>query len=227
MITRKNVLELPDDWDNVLKDELEKDYFLELKRRIFLEYRYKQVCPEIHNVFKALELCHFDRLKVVLLGQDPYHNIGQAHGLSFSVPIGVDKPPSLVNIFKELSNDLQFPIPIHGCLEKWANQDILLLNSFLTVELHRPLSHSKMGWEIFTDCVIQRISDLKENVVFLLWGTFAKNKRFLINQRKHCVLMSGHPSPLSCSRFFGCRHFSKTNEFLTSKNIDIINWSLL
>ncbi len=226
MISRKNILELPGDWNAIFQEEQNKSYFIELKRQIFIEYKEKLIRPDIHNVFKAFELCAFDDVKVVLIGQDPYHNVDQAHGLSFSVPIGIEKPPSLVNIFKELSTDLGVKIPKSGCLESWAKQGVLLLNSFLTVELHKPLSHSKIGWEIFTDCVIQKISDLKNNVVFLLWGSFAKNKRFLIDQKKHHVLMSAHPSPLSSYKFFGCKHFSKANDFLLSQNISPINWFL-
>ncbi|MDD5650080.1 MAG: uracil-DNA glycosylase [Candidatus Nanoarchaeia archaeon] len=226
MINRKNILELPESWKTILQEEQDKSYFIELKKRIFAEYKEKEIRPEIHNIFKAFEWCSFDDTKVVLLGQDPYHNVGQAQGLSFSVPAGIDKPPSLINIFKELANDLEIEIPKSGCLESWARQGVLLLNSFLTVELHKPLSHSKIGWEIFTDCVIEKISDLKSNIVFLLWGSFAKNKRFLIDQKKHQILMSAHPSPLSSYKFFGCKHFSKTNDFLASKNIQPINWFL-
>lgn len=226
MIFRKNILELPRDWQIILKDELHKPYFENLKKQLFFEYKQKNIRPDIEKIFKAFELCSFENLKVVILGQDPYHNVGQAHGLSFSVPENIEKPPSLVNIFKELSNDLNIKTPINGCLEPWAKQGILLLNAFLTVELHKPLSHSKIGWDIFTDNAIKKISDLKENVVFLLWGTFAKNKKFLVDPKKHYILTSAHPSPLSVFKFFGCKHFSKTNEFLISQKIPTIDWSL-
>jgi uracil-DNA glycosylase len=226
MIFRNNSLVLPNDWGTLLNDELQKPYFVDLKEKILLEYRHKQIRPDINNIFKAFALCPLNKLKVVLLGQDPYHNVGQAHGLSFSVSKSIDIPPSLINIFKELSTDLNIERPKNGCLESWASQGILLLNSFLTVELHKPLSHSKLGWEFFTDKVIEKISTTKENVVYLLWGTFAKNKSSLIDHKKHLVLMSAHPSPLSSYKFFGCKHFSKTNEFLVSKGLDPINWSL-
>lgn len=227
MIVRKNSFELPDDWKEILKEEVNKDYFIVLKKNLLEEYKSKIICPKIENVFESFKLCAIDNLKVVILGQDPYHNFDQAHGLSFSVPKFVKMPPSLVNVFKELKSDLSIEIPHHGCLEGWAKQGVLLLNSFLTVELHKPLSHSKIGWELFTDFVIEKISNLKNDLVFLLWGSFAKNKSVLIDRKKHCILTSAHPSPLSSYKFFGCKHFSKTNEFLASKNIPIINWSFL
>lgn len=215
---------LPEDWKFLLKNEFTVDMQNKISDFLYEESKYKTICPETNNIFKAFELCTFNDLKVVILGQDPYHNVGQAHGLSFSVPKGVENPPSLKNILKELSSDLSIEKFSHGCLESWAKQGILLLNSFLTVELHQPLSHSKIGWEVFTDNVIQQISNTKQNVVFILWGSFAKNKIKFIDSNKHFVLTSAHPSPLSSYKFFGCKHFSKTNDFLISKNICPINW---
>jgi uracil-DNA glycosylase len=226
MICRKNFLKLPKDWNEILEEECSKSYFIDLKNKLFLEYRSKHICPSLENVFRAFEICKFENLKVVILGQDPYHNVGQAHGLSFSVPVDVSVPPSLRNIFKEIIDDLSIDKPEHGCLENWALQGVLLLNSFLSVELHKPLSHSKLGWEVFTDFVIEKISSLKENVVFLLWGNFAKDKSFLIDQKKHLILTAAHPSPMSSYKFFGCKHFSKTNEFLFRTRLQQIDWSL-
>lgn len=177
------------------------------------------------NVFKAFELCEFDKLSVVILGQDPYHGDGQAHGLSFSVPEGQALPPSLRNIFKELYDDLHIPISKNGNLESWAKQGVLLLNSILTVERNKPGSHRNIGWEKITDQVIQLISQRKENLVFILWGNFAINKLRLIDQSKHLVLTAAHPSPLSAYKgFFGCRHFSKANAYLKRHNKPIISW---
>lgn len=226
MINRKKFFVLPESWREQLSEEQNKEYFLELKNKVFNEYSEHQVRPDIENIFRAFELCSFDDIKVVILGQDPYHNVQQAHGLSFSVPENIAFPPSLNNIFKELHNDIGIEKPQHGNLEKWAKQGVLLLNAFLTVELHKPLSHSKIGWELFTDSVIQKISMSKQNIVFLLWGSFARNKKKLIDSNKHYILQAAHPSPLSSYKFFGCKHFSKTNVFLESKNIGCIDWSL-
>jgi uracil-DNA glycosylase len=226
MIYRKNFLELPEDWNRLLKEEMSRNYFLRLREQLFHEYQAKHIRPEISNVFKAFELCSVDKTKIIILGQDPYHNVDQAHGLVFSVPKTTKIPPSLINVFKEISDDLGIKNFTHGCLETWATQGVLLLNAILTVELHKPLSHSKLGWEIFTDFVIQTISKTKENVVFLLWGSFARNKARFIDRSKHCILTAAHPSPLSSSKFFGCKHFSKANDFLQSKNIPTVNWSL-
>jgi len=222
MISRKNSLSLPKDWFDILHEECQKDYFVSLKNKIIKEQ--KVIRPNLNKIFFAFELCKFENLKVVILGQDPYHNVGQAHGLAFSVPEGIEKPPSLVNILKELKRDLDVEFA-HGCLESWARQGVLMLNSFLTVELHKPLSHSKIGWEIFTDEVIRKISDLKNSVVFVLWGGFARSKRSLIDSKKHLILESAHPSPLSAAKFFGCSHFSKVNNYLSSKSISPVDWS--
>jgi uracil-DNA glycosylase len=226
MIDRKSFLKLPDDWFHVMSEEYESKYFIDLRKQLLNEYSTKEIRPDLKDVFNAFKFCTFEKLKVVILGQDPYHNVDQAHGLAFSVSKNISIPPSLVNIFKELTDDIGIKTPVSGCLEKWATQGILLLNAFLTVELHKPLSHSNIGWEQFTDSIISKISDLKENIVFIFWGSFAKEKRFLVDQHKHCVLLANHPSPMSSSKFFGCKHFSKTNSYLLSKNIPQIDWSL-
>ena len=177
-------------------------------------------------IFNAFDTCHLDDLKVVIIGQDPYHNYNQANGLCFSVNDGVKHPPSLINIFKEIENDLGKPYPSSGNLERWAKQGVFLLNATLTVRAHEAGSHQKQGWETFTDAVIKMISDQKEHVVFLLWGGFAKKKAKLIDADKHHILTSGHPSPLSANRgyWFGNRHFSQTNNLLTSDGLDVIDW---
>ncbi|MEI6864594.1 uracil-DNA glycosylase [Flavicella sp.] len=223
----KSILKgLDDSWRELLMDELEKDYFNKLE--VFVEYSYAEsTCfPAVENIFTAFNSCSFKDIKVVILGQDPYHDVGQAHGLSFSVTEGVKHPPSLMNIFKELEKDIDFDIPKSGNLIHWAEQGILLLNATLTVEAHKAGAHQKKGWEKFTDAVIEEISKEKENVVFLLWGGYAKKKGAKIDKERHCVLESGHPSPLSANRgyWFGNRHFSKTNSYLLSKNKDEINW---
>lgn len=184
-----------------------------------------EIYPDFDNIFKAFELCTFDKLKVVIIGQDPYHGEGQAHGLAFSVPEGIDMPPSLKNIFKELADDLNTPIPNSGNLERWAKQGVLLMNSILTVKKDQAGSHRNIGWEKITDQIIQTISTKKNIVVFILWGNYAKEKEQLINKEKHLVLTAAHPSPLSAYKgFFGCRHFSKTNAYLRSKEIGEIVW---
>lgn len=184
-----------------------------------------EIYPDFDNIFKAFELCTFDKLKVVIIGQDPYHGEGQAHGLAFSVPEGIDMPPSLKNIFKELADDLNTPIPNSGNLERWAKQGVLLMNSILTVKKDQAGSHRNIGWEKITDQIIQTISTKKNIVVFILWGNNAKEKEQLINKEKHLVLTAAHPSPLSAYKgFFGCRHFSKTNAYLRSKEIGEIVW---
>lgn len=213
-------------WKEILKEEFGKGYFKELQNFVASTYRDNECFPAKENIFSAFNSCDFKDVKVVILGQDPYHDNGQAHGLSFSVLDGVKQPPSLVNIFKELATDIDYTIPTSGDLSHWAKQGVLLLNATLTVEAHKVGSHQKKGWEKFTDAVIQKISEERENVVFLLWGGYAKKKGAKIDAEKHCVLTSGHPSPLSANRgyWFGNCHFSKTNEFLKSKNRDEINW---
>lgn len=217
---------LQNSWKALLKEEFEKPYFIKLQKFVTTAYSGTDCFPAKENIFAAFNTCDFKEVKVVILGQDPYHDIGQAHGLSFSVLPGVKQPPSLVNIFKELAADSDYSIPKSGDLSHWAKQGVLLLNATLTVEAHQAGSHQKKGWEKFTSAVIQKISEERENVVFLLWGGYAKKKGANIDKEKHCVLTSGHPSPLSANRgyWFGNNHFSKTNAFLNSKKIDPIKW---
>ena len=213
-------------WQNILSEELRKPYFLELVKNVDIEYASNTCFPAKELIFAAFNHCPFEKIKVVIIGQDPYHGFGQANGLCFSVNDGIPFPPSLSNIFKEIENDLHLLKPASGNLERWANQGILLLNATLTVRECEAGSHQKKGWETFTDAVIKKISDDKENVVFLLWGGFAKKKGGKINRNKHLVLETGHPSPLSANRgfWFGNHHFSKTNVFLNSKGFTEINW---
>jgi len=215
-------------WKAVLKEEFAKPYFQQIALHLKTEKAQgKIIYPPGSLLFNAFNTTPFSNVKVVILGQDPYHGPGQAHGLCFSVANGVPPPPSLVNIFKELQDDIGIPVPRHGNLTHWAQQGVFLLNASLTVRAGEPMSHSKIGWATFTDTVIQKISDGKKNVVFLLWGKFAQEKRLLIDETKHLILRSVHPSPLSAhAGFFGCKHFSKTNEYLTSKRIDPVDWSL-
>ena len=215
-------------WKEVLKGEFSKPYFEQIPLHIKTEKSQgKIIYPPGSLLFNAFNTTAFDKVKVVILGQDPYHGQGQAHGLCFSVQNGVAPPPSLLNIFKELQDDIGVEIPNHGNLTHWAQQGVFLLNASLSVRAGEPMSHSKIGWAEFTDTVIKKISELKKNVVFILWGKFAQEKRILIDESKHCILRSVHPSPLSAyGGFFGCKHFSKTNEYLTSKGIDPIDWSL-
>lgn len=213
-------------WEKVLKEEFQKPYFVELTSFVTKEYDQNECFPPKNQIFASFDACPFDEVKVVIIGQDPYHDIGQAHGLCFSVNDGVTHPPSLKNIFKELKEDVGIIIPDSGNLNHWAQQGVLLLNATLTVKAHEAGSHQKQGWEQFTDAVIQIISDNREGVVFLLWGGFAKKKGKKIDRNKHLVLETGHPSPLSANRgyWFGNKHFSKTNSFLKKSNLKIINW---
>jgi uracil-DNA glycosylase len=215
-------------WKSVLKDEFEKSYFGQLTSFLKLEKASgKIIYPPGSLIFNAFTQTPFDNVKVVILGQDPYHNPGQAHGLSFSVPEKIPLPPSLVNIFKELKTDIGIECPPAGDLSKWAKQGVLLLNSSLTVRQNEPGSHARAGWTIFTDEVIKRISDQRSGVVFLLWGKYAHEKQHLIDETKHFVLKAAHPSPLSANKgFFGCKHFSKTNEILMSENKTPIDWKI-
>jgi len=218
---------IEDSWKKVLDSEFRKPYFPVLKNFLVDEKKKYTIYPPGPRIFSAFNHTPFHKVKVVILGQDPYHGPGQAHGLCFSVPMGVQQPPSLKNIFIELQSDLNIPIPRHGNLEKWAKQGVLLLNATLTVRANQAGSHQKKGWEIFTDKVIETLSAERENLVFLLWGNYAIQKSALIDQGKHLILKSVHPSPLSASRgFFGCRHFSKTNGYLEQNNIEPINWNL-
>ena len=219
--------DIEEQWYKALKDEFEASYFADIKSFLIEEKKQHIVFPPSSLIFNAFNLTPFDDVKVVILGQDPYHNIGQAHGLAFSVPDNIQKPPSLINIFKELNQDLGLPIPLNGNLEKWAKEGVLLLNASLTVRAHVAASHAKIGWQQFTDAAIKALSDKKQNLVFILWGNYAIAKENLIDHDKHLILKTVHPSPLSASRgFFGCKHFSKTNEYLVKNNIKPIDWSL-
>lgn len=212
-------------WKHVLQPEFDKTYFQALSDFVKKEYQSHQVFPPGKEIFNAFEQCPFDQVKVVIIGQDPYHGPGQAHGLCFSVREGIVFPPSLRNIFKEIQSDVGTPIPQHGDLTRWANQGVLLLNATLTVRAHQAGSHQKKGWETFTDAVIQTVSAKKNNVVFLLWGAYAQRKAEIIDQSKHFILESVHPSPLSAARgFFGNHHFTRANEFLASKGLSPIQW---
>ncbi len=214
-------------WGEVLKDEFTAPYFSDLKDFLVIEKTKHTVYPPGKLIFNAFDQTPFNDVKVVILGQDPYHGIGQAHGLCFSVPKGIKSPPSLVNIFKELNNDLNIPVPNHGNLESWAKQGVFLLNTTLTVRAHEPLSHQGRGWERFTDAVISKLSSQRENLVFLLWGSPAQKKETLIDKSKHLILKTVHPSPLSVYRgFFGCRHFSQANEYLVAHGKTPINWEI-
>ncbi|HEY6082937.1 MAG TPA: uracil-DNA glycosylase [Chitinophagaceae bacterium] len=215
-------------WKEVLQEEFNKPYFEQI---VFFLKQEKQsgrtIYPPGPLIFNAFEKIPFDKVKVVILGQDPYHGAGQAHGLCFSVPDGVTPPPSLINIFKELNADTGTPVPASGNLEKWAKQGVLLLNAMLTVRANSPASHSKIGWENFTDTVIRLLSDKKQGIVFILWGRFAQDKQELIDETKHHILKAAHPSPFSANNgFFGCRHFSKTNELLKEEGLEPIDWRL-
>ncbi|MFV0419108.1 MAG: uracil-DNA glycosylase [Dysgonomonas sp.] len=218
-------VKIDESWKEQLKGEFEKDYFVRLTEFVRNEYRTKQIFPPAKFIFNAFDHTPFDKVKVVILGQDPYHNDGQAHGLSFSVPDGIATPPSLVNIFKEINRDLGISIPKSGNLTQWANQGVLLLNATLTVQAHMAGSHQRKGWEEFTDAAIHKLADNRENLVFILWGSYAQKKASFIDTNKHLILKSVHPSPLSAyNGFFGNNHFSKTNEYLASKGIIPIEW---
>jgi uracil-DNA glycosylase len=220
------VFKLHSSWQQVLESEFEKPYFQKLLEFIKFEYATQKCFPLFNEIFAAFDKSSFDNLKVVIIGQDPYHGFGQANGLCFSVNDGINFPPSLINIFKEIQSDLGLPIPISGNLEHWAGQGVLLLNATLTVRESEAGSHQNKGWETFTNTVIQKISDKKENVVFLLWGGFAQKKGAKIDRTKHFVLETGHPSPLSANRgfWFGNKHFSKTNAYLKSIGKEAIEW---
>jgi uracil-DNA glycosylase len=220
------LIEINSSWKEKFKEEFYKSYFVNLVEFVKNEYATHRCFPNDNLIFSAFDYCPFDNVKVVIIGQDPYHGFGQANGLCFSVNDGVTFPPSLINIFKEIEQDLKLPIPISGNLERWARQGVLLLNATLTVRESEAGSHQKKGWEEFTDAVIKKISDEKEHVVFLLWGGFAKKKGAKIDRNKHFVLETGHPSPLSANRglWFGNKHFSTTNSILKCKNFKEIEW---
>ena len=219
MITKK--------WDKILKDEYQKEYFINILKTLQIEYRKKDVFPKKSDVFRAMRLTDYDNIKIVILGQDPYHGVGEAEGLSFSVQDGVRKPPSLRNIFKELKNDLGFDEPESGSLVKWAKEGVLLLNSLLTVEKDKPLSHKSLGWERFTDEVIKKINEKNTPVVFIFWGSYARSKKVYITNPIHYVIESTHPSPFSANYgFFGSKPFSKANNYLISKGIKPVDFNL-
>lgn len=218
-------VKIEESWKEQLQSEFEKDYFVNLTNFVRSEYQTKRIFPPAKLIFNAFEHTPFDKVKVVILGQDPYHNDGQAHGLSFSVNDGIQFPPSLINIFKEINTDLGVPIPKSGNLTRWADQGVLLLNATLTVQAHQAGSHQNKGWETFTDAAIKKLADERENIVFLLWGSYAQKKAAFIDSNKHLILSSVHPSPLSAHRgFFGNKHFSRTNEYLISKGLTPIQW---
>lgn len=221
------MVQLGNDWDALLGEEFKRDYYLALRAFLKSEYETHRIYPDMHDIFNALKETPYGAAKVVILGQDPYHGPGQAHGMCFSVKPGVPKPPSLVNIFKELQEDLGLEPPAEGYLLKWAQQGVLLLNTVLTVREASPTSHKGKGWEIFTDQVIRHLNDRQQPLVFLLWGANARAKKALITHSRHLILEAPHPSPLSAfSGFFGCRHFSKANAFLDSCGVGGVDWKI-
>ncbi len=221
------MVNLGNDWDEILKDEFQKDYYKQLREFLKSEYSHYTIHPDMYDIFNALKYTSFKDTKVVILGQDPYHGTGQAHGLCFSVKKGIEPPPSLKNIYKELISDAGITMPTHGELTKWAKQGVLMLNTVLTVRDGAANSHKGMGWEIFTDRVISELNKKETPVVFLLWGRNAREKAKIINNPLHVKLETVHPSPLSAyGGFFGCRHFSKTNRILLSSGQKIIDWQI-
>ncbi|MBP3496090.1 MAG: uracil-DNA glycosylase [Clostridia bacterium] len=220
------MINLGNDWDIVLKDEFQKEYYLKIREFLKNEYSQRVIFPSMFDIFNALKYTSFSDTKVVILGQDPYHEVGQAHGLSFSVKKGIKIPPSLVNIYKELNSDIGMAIPSHGELTSWAKQGVLLLNATLTVRQGMANSHQNIGWSIFTDEVIKRLNTSNSPIVFILWGANARSKKKYITNKSHLIIESAHPSPLSAyNGFFGSRPFSRANEFLISNNLPPINWN--
>jgi uracil-DNA glycosylase len=220
------MFKITEEWDKILQEEFSSDNYLKLREFLKTEYSTRTIYPSMYDIFNSMKYTSFENVKVVLLGQDPYHNEGQAMGLSFSVPDGIDIPPSLVNMYKELYAETGILPKKTGNLTGWARQGVLLLNTVLTVRAHQANSHKGQGWEKFTDSIIKKISDKKENVVFLLWGGNARSKKPLIDSKKHLILECAHPSPLSAyNGFFGCGHFVKTNEYLKKFGIEPIDWS--
>lgn len=217
-------VKIEDSWKEALKEEFEKPYFKSLAAFVKEQYTTSQVYPPPKQIFAAFNETPFNKVRVVILGQDPYHGQGQANGLAFSVAEGIRTPPSLVNIYKEIKNDLGKEVPSSGNLERWAKQGVLLLNATLTVEAGKPGSHQHKGWEEFTDAVIKILNDQKEHLVFILWGSYAQKKGAIIDRSKHLVLESAHPSPYSAERFFGNRHFSQTNAYLVMNDVEPISW---
>lgn len=222
------MIKITEEWDEILKEEFASESYLRLREFLKTEYSTRTIYPSMYDIFNSMKKTAFVDIKAVILGQDPYHERGQAMGLSFSVPAGIEKPPSLVNIFKELHDETGMEVPASGDLTGWANQGVLLLNTVLTVREHAANSHKGKGWEEFTDSIIKKISDGRENVVFLLWGGNARSKKPLINGAKHLILECAHPSPLSAyNGFFGCGHFIKANEYLIKHGKTPIDWSRL
>lgn len=222
-------VQIEESWKRILSEEFEKPYFNELRQFLQQEKAVgKTIYPPGSLIFNAFNSTPFDKVKVVILGQDPYHGAGQAHGLCFSVQHGIKPPPSLVNIYKELKEDIPgFQIPVHGCLQQWTEQGVFLLNAILTVEANQPASHQKRGWEEFTNAVIQKLSKERSGLIFILWGAFAQQKATLIDETRHTILKAAHPSPFSAyNGFFGCKHFSKTNEILKKQGEVPINWQV-
>lgn len=214
-------------WDKILENEYKKDYLINILKTLQIEYKNKEIYPPKKDVFKALRLTDYDNVKIVIIGQDPYHGENEAEGLSFSVKDGIRKPPSLRNIFKELKDDLGYEEPESGSLIKWAKEGVLLLNTILTVEKDKPLSHKSLGWETFTDEIIKKINEKETPVVFILWGAYARSKKVYITNEKHLIIESPHPSPFSARNgFFGSKPFSRANNFLISKKISPVNFKL-
>lgn len=221
------MVNIGNEWDELLKDEFQKEYYLKLRQILAREYRTQTIYPDMYDIFNALKYTSYSDVKAVILGQDPYHGPGQAHGLCFSVKKGVQPPPSLQNIFKEIQSDLGIAPPNHGELTAWAQRGVLLLNTALTVRAGQANSHKDLGWAIFTDRVIGLLNERENPIVFLLWGANARQKTALITNPAHLILSCAHPSPLSAfNGFFGCKHFSKTNEFLTAHGMEEIDWSI-
>ena len=219
--------QISNDWAPVLREEYGKPYYRDLYQFVREEYSKNTIYPPADDIFNAFHLTPLSRVKVVIIGQDPYHEPGQAHGLCFSVQKGVDIPPSLQNIYKELNSDIGFEIQNHGCLTSWAEQGVLLLNAVLTVRAHAAASHQNKGWETFTDAVIRAVNDVDRPVVFMLWGGFARSKKAMLTNPKHLVLEAPHPSPLSAYRgFFGCKHFSQANAFLEKNGVEPVDWTI-
>lgn len=222
------MIDLGNDWDEILEDEFKKEYYLKIREFLKSEYSQRTIFPSMYDIFNALKYTPFRNTKVVILGQDPYHEIGQAHGLSFSVKKGIKIPPSLVNIYKELHTDIGMDIPNHGELTSWAKQGVLLLNATLTVREGQANSHKDIGWAIFTDEIIKKLNMSNSPIVFILWGGNARSKKKYITNSKHLIIESAHPSPLSAyNGFFGSKPFSKANEFLKNNGITTINWNSL
>lgn len=220
-------VQIGNDWDDILKEEWKKDYYINLRKKLIYEYKNYTVYPNMYDIFNALKKVSYKDVKVVILGQDPYHGQGQAHGFSFSVKKGIKTPPSLQNIYKELHNDLGLYIPNNGNLIKWAKQGVLLLNSTLTVRAHQANSHKDLGWSILTDNIIKILNDRSKPIVFIFWGKFAQSKEKLITNDRHLIIKSAHPSPFAAHRgFFGSRPFSKTNEFLQKNKFKPIDWQI-